>query len=126
MSFLLRPLPITLTMSKVLSDAMATVDSTTTRVGRMVGMGMLRNNRIPVAPSIFAASMMSSGTALIVAESTVMTKPAWIQTITMIIAMVLTGYLISQFCGVPPSADTLGVCGPLLLLPLPVVLCRVA
>src|ERR1700712_1450851 len=113
MSFLLRPLPITLTMSKVLSDAMATVDSTTTRVGRMVGMVMLRNNRIPVAPSIFAASMMSSGTALIAAESTVMANPAWIQTITMIIAMVLIGYLINQFCGVPPSASTMALSPPI-------------
>src|SRR3954452_5218149 len=107
MSFLLMPLPMTLTMSKVLSDAIATVERTTTSVGRMVGMVMLRNNRMPVAPSILAASMMSSGTALMAAESTVIAKPAWIHTMTMIIAMVLIGYLINQFCGVPPNATTM-------------------
>src|SRR4051794_4693330 len=112
MSFLLRPLPMTLTMSKVLSDAMATVDRTTTSVGRMVGMVMLRNSRIPVAPSILAASMMSSGTALIAADRTVIANPAWIHTITMIIAMVLIGYLINQFCGVPPSALTIALTLP--------------
>ena len=39
---------------------------------------------MPDAPSIRAASMMSSGTALSAAESTVIAKPAWIQIITAI------------------------------------------
>ena len=70
----------------------------------MVGMVMLRNSRMPVAPSILAASMMSSGTALMAAESTVIANPAWIQIITMISAMVPSGNLVVQFCGVPPKA----------------------
>ena len=49
---------------------------------RMLGTVMKRNILKPSTPSIRAASMMSSGIALIAAESSVIAKPAWIQIIT--------------------------------------------
>ena len=70
------------TMSKTLSVPMAIVVSTTTSAGRMLGHGDVRNMPQPAAPSSRAASTMSSGIALIAADSTVIANPAWIQIIT--------------------------------------------
>ena len=57
----------------------------------MVGTVTLRNSLKPVAPSICAASTMSSGTDLIAADSTVIANPAWIQIITTIRKKVFHG-----------------------------------
>ena len=54
---------------------MLMVVSTTISDGRMVGTVTLRNIRKPLTPSIRAASTMSSGIALIDADSTVIAKP---------------------------------------------------
>ena len=58
---------------------MLIVVSTTISAGRIIGTVMYRNIRSAVTPSSRAASTMSSGMALIAAESTVIAKPAWTQ-----------------------------------------------
>ena len=70
---------------------MPMVVSTTTRAERMLGRVMKRNILKPMTPSSLAASMMSSGIALIAAESTVIANPAWIQTMTTMSTKVLRG-----------------------------------
>ncbi len=74
------PLLSVLTMSKIFSVAIMTVVSTTTMVLRIIGIWTVRNSFTPVAPSMRAASRISSGIALRAAPSTTMAKPAWIQT----------------------------------------------
>ncbi len=53
---------------------------TTTIVGKMLGTMIRRNTCHSDAPSMRAASMISSGIDLIAAESTTMANPVWIQT----------------------------------------------
>src|SRR5699024_9690027 len=69
-------------ISKIFNVAMEIVVSTTTREGRMLGTVICRNICHPLTPSSLAASMMSSGTALIAADNTTIANPAWIQIIT--------------------------------------------
>ena len=85
------PPVIVRTMSKTFSVPMPIVVSTTITPGRMLGTVTWRNICTPVTPSSWAASMMSSGIALIAADSTVIAKPAWIQIITMIRKNVFQG-----------------------------------
>ena len=49
--------------------------------------------------------MMSSGIALMAAESTVIAKPAWIQIMTMIRKNVFSGELSSHCCGLTAEPD---------------------
>lgn len=70
-------------MSKAFSVAMAIVVSTTMIAERTLGTVICQNRRMPVAPSTLAASIVSSGIALMAADSTVIAKPVWIQTMTM-------------------------------------------
>ena len=55
---------------------------------------------MPVAPSIWAASTMSSGIALIAADSTVIANPAWIQIITTMRKKVFHGSVMQELVGV--------------------------
>ena len=80
-------------MSKTFSVPMPIVVITTTSAGRMLGSVMNRNILKAWTPSSLAASMISSGIALIAAESTVIAKPAWIQTMTTISMKVFSGAL---------------------------------
>ena len=65
--------------------------------GRMLGIVMWRNICDAETPSSLAASMMSSGIALIDADSTVIAKPAWIQIITTIRKKVFHGSVIRNW-----------------------------
>ena len=67
-------------MSKTLSVVMLIVVSTTISEGRMLGTVMYRKSLRPLTPSRRAASMMSSGIALIAADRIVIAKPAWTHT----------------------------------------------
>ena len=57
----------------------------------MLGMVIRQNICQPVTPSSRAASTMSSGIALIAADSTTIAKPAWIQISTTIRKRVFSG-----------------------------------
>src|SRR5665648_1290840 len=92
-------------MSKTFSVPIAIVVRTTTRAGRMLGTVMCRNMPSPLSPSSLAASMMSSGMALIDAERTVMANPVWIHTITMIRNDVFWGWLSSCLLYTSDAAD---------------------
>ena len=73
-------LPITKTMSNTFSALITMYVPTTTIVGRMLGMMMRRKTWNSDAPSIRAASMISSGIALMAADRTTMANPVCIQT----------------------------------------------
>ena len=68
---------------------------------------------MPPTPSMRAASMMSSGIALIAAESIVMAKPAWIQIITTMRNRVFQGELSSHCWGVHPSQTMIWLSRPI-------------
>ena len=55
------------------------------------------------APSIRAASMISSGTALMAADNTTMAKPVCIQTMITMRKRLFQGWSSSHFTGSPPS-----------------------
>ena len=84
---------------------MPIVVSTTISAGRMLGTVMKRNIRRPLTPSSRAASTMSSGIALIAADSTVIAKPAWIQIMMTIRKSVFQGSLSRNRYGVQPEPD---------------------
>src|SRR5699024_6830154 len=94
---------IVLVMSKIFSVAIEIVVSTTTNEGRMLGTVIRQNICQPFTPSSRAASMMSSGTALIAAESTTMENPASIQTSTRMRKHVLIGPSCRNRTGAKPS-----------------------
>ena len=97
------------TMSKTFSVPMPIVVRTTTSAARMLGRVMNRNILKPWTPSSLAASMISSGIALIAAESTVIAKPAWIHTMTMMSIRVLSGALRRNCWVSKPSALRMAV-----------------
>ena len=57
--------------------------------------------------------MMSSGIALIAADSTVMAKPAWIQIMTTIRNIVFHGELMRNCCGSSPSQTRIWLASPI-------------
>src|SRR4051794_11983826 len=85
-------LPITNTMSKTFIAVMTMYVVTTTTVGVMLGTMMRRNTWNSDAPSMRAASMISSGIALIAADNTTMAKPVWIQTMITISSRLFHGF----------------------------------
>jgi hypothetical protein len=65
----------------------------------MLGTMIRRKTWNSEAPSIRAASMISSGIDLIAAESTTMAKPVWIQTMITIRSRLFHGCSSSHFTG---------------------------
>src|SRR5512142_792022 len=76
-------------MSKIFSVLMTMVVMTTMMVGMMMGTITSQNTDHSVAPSMRAASRISSGTDLMEAERIVMQKPVQIQMPTTISTAVL-------------------------------------
>src|SRR3954462_10988138 len=72
-------LPMTKTMSKTFIALMTMYVVTTTIVGRMLGTVIRRKTWNSVAPSIRAASMISSGMALIADDRMTIANPVWTQ-----------------------------------------------
>ena len=70
---------IDMTMSKILSVAIAIVVATVMIEPRIIGTITLKNSWRSLAPSSLAASMISVDTPLIAAENTTMAKPVWSQ-----------------------------------------------
>src|SRR5512142_2458090 len=90
-SVLKLPPVITYTISKTFSVLMTMVVMTTTMVGMMTGTITRQNTAHSVAPSMRAASMISSGTDLMEADRIVMQKPVQIQIPTRMIITVFMG-----------------------------------
>ena len=86
-------LPITKTMSNTFSALMTMYVVTTTIVGKMLGTMIRLNTWNSDAPSMRAASMISSGIDLIAADSTTMANPVWIQTMITIRSRLFHGRL---------------------------------
>src|SRR6056297_3725916 len=73
------PLVVTFTMSNTFITPTMRVVTTTPMVVAIWGSVTRQNTWLLVAPSIFAASISSVGTALMAAERMTMAKPVWIQ-----------------------------------------------
>ena len=67
------------TMSNTFSTVMVIVVHTTTMVPQICGIMMSKKMRKPLAPSMRAASSVSSGTPRSAADRITMAKPVWIQ-----------------------------------------------
>ena len=85
------PLVTTLTMSNTFMTVTMSVVTTTPMVVAICGRVTRQKTCDVVAPSTRAASMISSGTALIAAEKITIAKPAWIQIRITISHMLLNG-----------------------------------
>ena len=85
------PLVVTFTMSKTFITVTISVVTTTPMVGAIWGIVTRQKIWLSVAPSIFAASVSSSGTALMADERMTMANPVWIQIRITISHMLLNG-----------------------------------
>jgi len=95
-------------MSKIFMTPMNTVTNTVTTVPQICGTTIRKNACTSVAPSIRAASMVSSGTFLMAAEISTMQYPTCNQ-IRMIISRKLFSRSVSicsHTCGSPPKTFT--------------------
>ena len=89
-------------MSKTLSTTSVIVVQTTTMVGMICGTLILKKICVGLAPSMIAASMVSSGMPRSAADRITMAKPVWIQTSTIISRKLFHGMIVSHCCGAPP------------------------
>src|SRR5574338_1693 len=89
-------------MSNTFNALITMVVTTTRMVGMMMGTMIFQKVVHSVAPSTWAASRISSGTALSEAERMVMQKPVHIQTPTTMSAAVLMPGIVIQDTGGNP------------------------
>ncbi len=104
------------TMSNTLSVAMEMVVTTTTSEPRIPGSVTFVKRCQALVPSSCAASICSVGTPLMLAESTTMAKPVWIQIITMMRSAVLMGEVCSHCTGSWPSHTRIWLSRPICAL----------
>src|SRR5690606_21744424 len=106
-------------MSKIFRVAIEIVVSTTTSEGRMLGIVIRQNSCHGDAPSSRAASMMSSGTALIEADRITIANPASIQTSTRMRKIVFAGASCRNRTGSSPRASITALRTPICCCPAP-------
>jgi hypothetical protein len=100
------PPVITKMMSKTFSALMTMYVVTTTIVGRIEGTMIRRNTWNSDAPSIRAASMISSGIALMAADRTTMANPVCIHTMITMNRRLFQGWVSSHETGSWPRPIT--------------------
>ncbi len=88
-------------MSKTFSTTMVMVVQTTTMVDMICGTLILKKIWNGLAPSMIAASTVSSGMPRSAADRITMAKPVWIQISTTIRKKLFQNSIVSQVCGVP-------------------------
>ena|SRR5438034_10340462 len=101
-----------MTMSKILSTAIAMVVATVMIEPRMMGTITPKNIWRSLAPSSRAASITSVGTPLMAADSTTMAKPVWSQIMIRISAGMLMGKVVAQGMALAPVAVQIALSRP--------------
>ena len=107
------PLVIASTMSKTLRTRMVIVVQTTAIVPQICGTMIFQKICQPFAPSITAASMVSSGIPRSAADRITMAKPVWIQMRIAIRKKLFQKGSEIQTCGSPPNQVTMAFKRPI-------------
>jgi len=111
------PLVIVSTMSKTFSTRIVIVVHTTAIVPQIWGIMMNRKSCQPLAPSMTAASIVSSGMPRSAAERITIAKPVWIQTRITIRKKLFQKGRVIHASGEPPKACTMAFKRPIWVEP---------